>query len=308
MNLDQLNYYIKNDAGLQNTIATWLGTSGLGNTFFVDSVNGSDTSCDGKTWENPLATLDAAIGKCTASNGDTIYVAPWHAETEATAATAIATLDIAGVSVIGLGRGLEMPTFTFTAADATFSITAASCKVSGLKFVSNVADTAVGVTVAATADGLEFTNNVFRDSAANKEFLVGLSVAAGTTDIKIIGNNFKTTAAAGSTNAILLLGGHTNSQIKDNVVFGKYSTGCILGSAAISLGLLVDNNKLINAEAAAALTLKTDCTGILSNNYLAGTTSIAAALVGDDAMFCFNNYVTGAVAASAIINPAVDAD
>ena len=50
-----------------------------GNIFFVDSVTGSDTN-SGNGVENALATIDAAVGKCTANKGDFIVVMPKHAE------------------------------------------------------------------------------------------------------------------------------------------------------------------------------------------------------------------------------------
>lgn len=45
---------------------------GNGDVYYVDSGSGSD-SASGKSPERALATLDAAIGKCTANQGDKIY-------------------------------------------------------------------------------------------------------------------------------------------------------------------------------------------------------------------------------------------
>ena len=50
-----------------------------------------------------MTTLDAAVALCAANNGDTIFVAPGHAENLA-AANAV-DLDIAGITVEGIGNG-----------------------------------------------------------------------------------------------------------------------------------------------------------------------------------------------------------
>ena len=86
-----------------------------GTDYFVDSVNGSNSN-DGKAWSKAVATLDYAIGLCTASRGDRIFVAPWHVE-NLTAATTV-NCDVAGVEIIGVMRGNQRPTFSSTAAAA----------------------------------------------------------------------------------------------------------------------------------------------------------------------------------------------
>ena len=44
-----------------------------GTCFYVNSNSGADTN-DGLTWDTALATIDAAVNKCTASSGDIIFV------------------------------------------------------------------------------------------------------------------------------------------------------------------------------------------------------------------------------------------
>lgn len=76
------------------------------------------------------ATIDDAINQTVASRGDVIFVAPNHTET-VSAASGI-TLDVAGVSVIGLGTGSNRPVLTFSATNASFVISAASCVVKNI--------------------------------------------------------------------------------------------------------------------------------------------------------------------------------
>ena len=48
-----------------------------GNVFFVDSSTGSDTGASGRSADLPFASLDYALGKCTANKGDAIYRYAW---------------------------------------------------------------------------------------------------------------------------------------------------------------------------------------------------------------------------------------
>ena len=67
------------------------------------------------------STVDTAINACTADRGDIILVAPDHTETF-TAAAGFA-LDVAGVSVIGIGSGNNRPVFTISSTDNAGTIT-----------------------------------------------------------------------------------------------------------------------------------------------------------------------------------------
>jgi len=290
-----------------------------GTIFCVNSVTGSDTN-SGADWDNALATIDAAIGKCTANKGDIVLVAPYHQEVKA-ASGDLFTLDVAGVSVIGLGNGCydcvvasgvatyhHAPVLILDHADATITISAVNCRVSGFAIITDVADVKVAVTIAATADGAMVDNCFFRDNATNLEYLVGISIAAAAQRVQIIDNKFYTTAAGGTNNAILLAGANTGLVIKGNVAFGKFATGCLLGSAAAQVQIRIEDNTFVNAEAAVAIAIHTSSTGIACRNRLGGTTSIAAAWTGTDALWCFENYVTGAVNASGLLDPGADSD
>ena len=106
-----------------------------GNRFFVDSGNtdsGADSNGGGKNPAVPFLTLDWAIGRCTANNGDIIYVMPGHAET-ISAAGAIAC-DVAGISIIGLGEGSNRPIITFGASSnaASILVTAANVTIKNI--------------------------------------------------------------------------------------------------------------------------------------------------------------------------------
>ena len=116
--------------------------------WFVDSGHAaaSDAAGFGRTPDAPFATLDYAVGKCTASQGDVIYAMPGHAEVVSAAAGL--ALDVAGISIVGLGNGSLQPTVTLdTANTADVDVDAANVTVENIHFVANFADIAAAIDV-----------------------------------------------------------------------------------------------------------------------------------------------------------------
>lgn len=124
-----------------------------GSIFFVNSTGGVNSVGGGQNPDTPLATVDYAIGLCTASVGDVIYVMPGHTES-LTAAAAIAC-DVAGISVIGLGVGDNRPIFTFASADnsATWTVSADDVRIHNIVAVCN--DDALTNAFVVTGDGFD---------------------------------------------------------------------------------------------------------------------------------------------------------
>lgn len=280
-----------------------------GEVFYVgtDAGNAYEYALPRIPADHVFTTLDDAIGACVANRGDVIYVLPGHAESEAVVDGVIATMGVAGVSVIGLGEGSLIPTFSLGDDGSTFTLSAANCLLKNIMIKSTVADVAVGLTVGAAADGSVIDGVLFRDDGAAKELLAAISVTAACNNLTIQNCDFRTTAAAGSANAILAAA-VTDLNVINNHAYGKYSAGAMLSSGVLTRAKIVGNS-FINAEAAIGIALNgTTSTGLLAKNFLGGTTSMAAALTGDNAMWCFENYISGAAAASGLINPAVDGD
>lgn len=289
---------------------------GPGDIFYVDATNGSN-SYIGTDPKHPFATLNYAVSKCEANKGDVILMMPWHAETiEDTGTASGATtdecvFDKAGIKVLGLGWGLLKPTFTLEGAtDAALVIVAGATNVMLKNFIikSNLANVAAGITLSATSDGAVLEDLVLRDGNDDeKELVLGVSVAADCDDIKIRRCIFSTVPSGGCANAILLAGGSDRCEIVGNIAQGTYSAGIMLASAAASTEMIITGNVFTN-QGALALGLNASCTGILARNFLAGTTSIAAALTGCDAMWPSENYVTGEDNKSGLLDPGADAD
>lgn len=124
-----------------------------GSVFFVDDATGSNGN-SGTDADHPFADIDYAIGRCTAGKGDIIFVMPDH--TEDIAAAGGITMDVEGVSLIGLGNGSNRPTITFSATDSTFAISAANCLIKNIVFEAAIADVVAGIAMTGAADGTTF--------------------------------------------------------------------------------------------------------------------------------------------------------
>lgn len=159
-----------------------------GDVWFVDSTNAAATDSVGygQNPDKPLATLDYAIGLCTASKGDVIYVMPGHAET----ITSAVTCDVAGVSIIGLGRGRIKPAFTGSGAIDVFTITAASVHLRNVRIVGASANVTALVNVAG-AD-VELIDLVLEPAETP---LMSITVASGANRLTIGGLRWRGTAA-----------------------------------------------------------------------------------------------------------------
>ncbi len=138
-----------------------------GNVFWVRGTNhghgvGLDHPNHG-TRTKPFATIDYAVGQCTANQGDIIMVMPGYVQT--TIATGGITFDVAGVRVIGLGNANDRPTITYgTDAAADISITAADVVIENFIHIATIADVTGAIRV--TGLGTTFLNHSFRDSGS----------------------------------------------------------------------------------------------------------------------------------------------
>jgi hypothetical protein len=285
-----------------------------GAVFFVCSVNGSNNNT-GKSKAQPLATVDYAIGLCTADAGDLIIVMPGHAET--VTATSIA-LDVAGVTILGIGNGLKRPTFTFGAAAATITVTGANCKWTGCHFKANFADVAAAFTIGAAKD-FDLSGNTFLDISASLNFL-SIVVTGATNNaadgltvrdnwymgLVVTANAF--VSVLGNLDRLTVTGNHVDKAATNNA--GQFVTV----AAKVILGARIERNTLIVVGATGTTVgifltgSSTTNTGIVAQNFVASldTTAELIATAGTGLRF-FENYYTGTADASAKLWPVVDA-
>ena len=147
---------------------------GDGGHYYVDSVSGSNNN-SGLTPDQAVATIDYAVGLCAADNGDIIYVLPKHAEVVSAAAGL--DLDVAGITIIGIGSGAAQPTVTLDTADtADVDVDAASITVENINFVANFADIVAAIDV--NADDFTLRGCRFTSAATNMNALIWIQDAA----------------------------------------------------------------------------------------------------------------------------------
>lgn len=126
-----------------------------GDVYYVNSATGADVGTrTGKNMDEPFDSLDYAIGRATASNGDIIVLMPGHAETT----TAIA-LDVAGLCIVGYGFGRNRPTLTATTASTDLiNVTGANCQLHNVRLVG----AASGCTALLDINGADFVGKNIR--------------------------------------------------------------------------------------------------------------------------------------------------
>lgn len=293
-----------------------LGVNLCGNSqvIFVDAnaTNASDADDGehGHSFVKPCSTLEYAIGLCTDGQGDVILIAPGHTENITTALPC--TVDISDLTIVGLGTGLNRPTFTIaTNATATISVTAANVTLRNIRVVSNLANVAIGITVGASADGFWMEDCDIRDgNAANLEMLIGVSLAAECDDATILNSEFHTVASGGCTSGIFATAGNDRLRVEGCRMFGTWSDSCIDADATTAhLDICIKDNILANQHATGdCLKLYTGTTGVVVRNMCGQASgSIDSAIDGDDGVYLFENYEVDAAAVTGTLIPATAA-
>jgi hypothetical protein len=219
-----------------------------GNVFYVDSGGSGSNSASGpggKSKEKPFKTLDWAVGRCTANNGDFIIVMPGHAES-IIAADGI-DFDVAGITIIGLGEGSSRPTFTFsTATTADIEVDAANVTIANCVFINDIDSLAAPIDV----DAAYFTmiDCDMRDDTAAKQTIRWILGDANADNMTLIGCNNRGSDTAGAT-AWVTLNGADGVEIIGCRSNGDFSAANIENITAACTDLLITKNHLENANA-----------------------------------------------------------
>lgn len=234
---------------------------GNGRDFYANSLRtGASTSSTGRTLKEAAATIDSLVGRCTAGRGDRIIALPGHVET-ITAAAGLA-LDVAGITLIGLGTGSLRPQINFTTAvGASVVISAANISIDNFLFTGGI-DALTGPILIDAADAT-LTNIETRDVTGQAtDFIV-------TTDnadrFKISGWKHQGAAAAGADTAISTVGGD-DWVIENFDIYGNFAVAGIENVTTMSnrvrIGSANSPNRIWTEHANdIAITMKADTTG-----------------------------------------------
>ena len=213
-----------------------------GNVFWVDSGAGSDGNKG--TFDRPFSTIDYAVGRCTANNGDIIMVKPGHTETVIAAAGL--DLDIAGIAVIGMGAGSDRPTVNFTTATtADMDVDAANISVYNILFTGGVDALAAPIDV--NAADFSMINCEWRDVTGQATDVI---LADANADRILIEGHFHNGAAAAGANSAVALIGMDNPVIKDFKLVGNFAVGAIDCRTTAVVGIDTSNGYCWNKNAA----------------------------------------------------------
>jgi hypothetical protein len=281
--------------------------------FWVHSGTGTNAKGYGSSPEAPFATVDYAIGQCTASKGDVIYVMPGHAETYT--ATNGFDADVAGIRIQGLGWGDARPTFTFDHANAQVNIGANGVWIENVRFVAGITAVVAAVQVEGKTDAIFRNCEWYWGGTTGDDMLIALELEAGSHRAIIENCRFLAEpAVAGAASAIKLTGASHNVIVRGCEFMGDYSVACLNGITALSQGLMFLDNLVHNTDAGEPyLEVLTGTTGIIANTRgLASAATVAANAVADAMVHC-ENYVANTPGTVAVIrgaagSPALDED
>ena len=274
------------------------------NVFWVDSNTGNDSNT-GKKRSAPMATISAAIAKCTAAKGDVIFVFPNHAEVVTTSIT----VNVAGVYIIGLGTGRHRPALTTTTATDVVTVTADNVTLANLHFgVPGIDAVTADINIAAANCHVLNTTHLGSTTSMNKVDIITLTAAAhdayldGVTiwndTVEVVGG----IVLEGAAKRVKIY----NCKVLDSIGF----TNGALSDEATALQLEVFNCYFQNAKAATVVVeFGNNTTGVCRFMHVAGGhTTIASNITAGTGMRFFETRVNEEAALNGMIMPAADAE
>lgn len=278
-----------------------------GSRFYVHSVTGSDAAGYGTSPDAPVATIDYAIGLCTASKGDIIYVMPGHNEGLGDAQIAV---DVIGVQIIGLGKGSLRPRIDFDHANASIDISVSGCTLKNLVLLPSVTTIAIGIDIMAgalstTLEDIEVLPG--EDGAGVDELVIAVDVKAGCTRTKIKNLKVRVHASVAHQGAgISLTGASDDVTIEDCdiVVLGAAGVAPISGITTLSTNVRINRCTCVSDDEP-GIELLTGTVGVIAHcAVFSNLASIAAAIVADGCAKIANYYVEVGNEAGALIGTA----
>jgi hypothetical protein len=271
--------------------------------WFVDSTSAaaSDTAGFGHNPDAPFATLDYAVGQCQADAGDFILCMPGHAEVVAAAAGL--ALDVAGITVLGVGEGALQPTITLTDPASDVDVDASNITVEHMHFVAGAAD----ITAAIDVNAHDFTLRNCRltgDNAGLNALIWIQDAAAGGSDRITIEDCYVMDIDASNTHFTNFAGTGDGHIVQRNTIYGDFGTLCIGGAGVVTHCTVMDN-VIYNESATADSCINFDATatGIVVRNLACGAAAQANGFTATAMVVAENYYGVLAEELSAILDP-----
>jgi hypothetical protein len=238
---------------------------------FVDSgateASDADDGVHGHSFETPLATIDYAIGLCTADQGDVILVSPGHTETISSAAGI--DLDVDDVTIIGVGVNDKRPKISFSAEASTFEINADNVTVKNLQFVgTKTGGTTVGIDIKTGSDYVTIEDCKFYETANTLELLTVITAEDKTDYLTIRNCEFLNLAGGDNLSALATEGDEHDFLVVEGCKFiGDWTNACLDLDADAIVYPLIRDCVLVNVDATAgkAITLNASTVAMMSD-------------------------------------------
>ena len=269
-------------------------------TIYCDD-GGSDG--EGTNWQNAKITL--AKAEAIAAVGDTILVGESHNENLG----ATDTLDVAGLTVIGMGEGDTRPLLDFDTTATELTLNAAGITLKNLRLRPGASVTVAAIVVGAAGLGVTIDNCAFEVGEASGDEFIDCIVPNAAAEGLTVKNctAWNANATAGDSDTWLNLDGVTidDCSVIGNTVFGTFDEACIWWGAAVPVNLLIKDNVLSNYTSGQLCIEGTGAaTGMCVGNILYSDTY--GSVLDPGSMSCVENYATNAINTSAYLVPSID--
>src|SRR5678816_2916158 len=169
--------------GVQELGNLWLSVTG-GKIFYVGSTAAISLLGDVGQGirDRVFTTVNTALAQCVSGRGHVIYVMPGYTETIGAADSWSSLGTTTDVTIIGMGRGTNRPTFTWSTTGSTVLFDTANFRLHNCNL--NLEPTTGSVNVAApitvTGSGCAITNCwIAAGTDANNKVTIGITVSAG---------------------------------------------------------------------------------------------------------------------------------
>jgi hypothetical protein len=250
-----------------------------GQHFHVDSGSSaaSDSAKYGKRKEKPFATIDYAVGQCTANDGDVIWVHAGH--TEAIIAAGGLDLDVEGITIVFLGNGDDQAKITFgTSVGADMDIDADNITLINPRF--ETAKDALTGPIDVNKANFTIINGEYYD-AAGKAAVDCIVAAATATGLTIDGWRFIVSTTGTQKQSNIQLNGVDNAILKDIDIRGDFATGNIENITDEILNVRLEDVYLdnLNSGPKPCIVLDSNCDGYarrVSCRIASGTTYVSS--------------------------------
>jgi len=252
------NNVFANFPGVQEVVGMVISPNG-GSVFYVGTA--AQVAALGEAGEciasRVSPTVNKALAQCVSGRGDFVYVLPGYTETISTADQWSSLGTKTAVSVIGLGTGMNRPTFTYSAQTATILMDQANFAIRNCIFYlagDPASSTALTVTAPITisAAGCAITDCYIHFGVdADQLVTIGITTTAAADNLDFM-RNYCYGATAAECTSFLYLVGADNCEVWDNTIIGATSSttvGVIRFITTASVGIAFRRNRAVNLKA-----------------------------------------------------------